>query len=58
MEVKYDYSLVFHTCLSEDEFRKTKLNDMLKKIEEERKNAKMKRERITPSQFRAIPNTE
>lgn len=49
VELKYDYSLVFHTCLSEDEFRKTKLNDMLKKIEEERKNAKMKRKRITPS---------
>ena len=58
VEVKYDYSLVFHTCLSEDEFRKTKLDDMLKKIEEERKNAKMKRKRITPSMLRAIPNTE
>lgn len=56
--VDHNFSLDFYTCLSEDEFRKTKLDDMLKKIEEERKNAKMKRKRITPSMLRAIPNTE
>ena len=56
--VDHNFSLDFHTCLSEDEFRKTKLDDMLKKIEEERKNARMKRKRITPSMLRAIPNTE
>lgn len=40
VEVKYDYSLVFHTILPEDEFRKIKLNGMLKKIEEARKKDK------------------
>ncbi len=40
VKVKYDYSLVFHTILPEDEFRKIKLNGMLKKIEEARKKDK------------------